>query len=114
MSATHKPAGADRPSDRRSAPAAPGTRELQILADVAEMAWADEAVCAQTDPEAFFPEKGGSSRQAKAICRRCEVRRECLSYALEHDIRFGIWGATSERERRTMRRTRSQQRSAAA
>ena len=67
--------------------------------------WQDRALCAQTDPEAFFPEKGGSVREAKAVCRSCEVRIECLDYALENDIRFGIWGGTSERERRQLRRS---------
>ena len=66
--------------------------------------WQDRALCAQTDPEAFFPEKGGSTREAKKICMSCEVRSECLEYALEHDERFGIWGGLSERERRRLKR----------
>ena len=66
--------------------------------------WQDRALCAQTDPEAFFPEKGGSTREAKKVCRTCEVRAECLEYALEHDERFGIWGGLSERERRRIKR----------
>jgi WhiB family redox-sensing transcriptional regulator len=83
---------------------AAGTRELQILADVREMEWADWGLCAETDPEAYFPEKGGSSREAKKVCAGCPVRQECLEYALEHDERWGIWGGTSERQRRTLRR----------
>ena len=66
--------------------------------------WQERALCAQTDPEAFFPEKGGSTREAKRICSGCEVRAECLDYALAHDERFGIWGGLSERERRRLRR----------
>lgn len=66
--------------------------------------WQDRALCAQTDPEAFFPEKGGSTRDAKKICQRCPVRNECLDYALAHDERFGIWGGLSERERRRLKR----------
>ena len=66
--------------------------------------WQDKALCAQTDPEAFFPEKGGSTREAKKICLGCEVRHECLDYALAHDERFGIWGGLSERERRRLKR----------
>jgi WhiB family redox-sensing transcriptional regulator len=66
--------------------------------------WQDRALCAQTDPEAFFPEKGGSTREAKKICQSCEVRTECLEYALAHDERFGIWGGLSERERRRLKR----------
>ena len=66
--------------------------------------WQDRALCAQTDPEAFFPEKGGSTREAKRICGSCEVRPECLDYALHNDERFGIWGGLSERERRRLKR----------
>jgi WhiB family transcriptional regulator, redox-sensing transcriptional regulator len=73
--------------------------------DSAEMLpWQEEALCAQTDPEAFFPEKGGSTREAKRVCGRCDVRADCLEYALGHDERFGIWGGLSERERRRLKR----------
>ena len=72
--------------------------------DAEELSWQDRALCAQTDPEAFFPEKGGSTREAKKVCRSSEVRAECLEYALEHDERFGIWGGLSERERRRLKR----------
>ena len=68
-------------------------------------AWRDDALCAQTDPEAFFPEKGGSTREAKKICAGCPVRAECLESALANDERFGIWGGLSERERRRLRRS---------
>ena len=44
-----------------------------------ELAWQERALCAQTDPEAFFPEKGGSTREAKRVCMSCDVRPECLS-----------------------------------
>jgi WhiB family redox-sensing transcriptional regulator len=66
--------------------------------------WQEKALCAQTDPEAFFPEKGGSTREAKRICLGCEVKDACLDYALAHDERFGIWGGLSERERRRLKR----------
>jgi WhiB family redox-sensing transcriptional regulator len=66
--------------------------------------WRDLALCAQTDPEAFFPDKGESPRPAKRVCARCEVRAECLQYALDHGERFGIWGGLSERERRALTR----------
>lgn len=79
----------------------PGIRREE---DDNPLAWQADALCAQTDPEAFFPEKGGSTREAKRICEGCEVRSECLDYALENDERFGIWGGLSERERRKLRR----------
>jgi WhiB family redox-sensing transcriptional regulator len=86
--------------------------DVDLLGSFAELAddddeipeWQERALCAQTDPEAFFPEKGGSTREAKRICSGCEVRAECLDYALAHDERFGIWGGLSERERRRLRR----------
>ena len=69
-----------------------------------DVAWQHKALCSQTDPEAFFPEKGGSTREAKRICKACAVRDECLEYALEHDERFGIWGGLSDRERRRLKK----------
>ncbi len=83
----------------------PGVRK-QVVQDEDDdaLAWQGDALCAQTDPEAFFPEKGGSTREAKRICSRCEVRAECLEYALGQDERFGIWGGLSERERRKLKR----------
>ena len=61
---------------------------LQVImtpADLAELRWQDKALCAQVDPEIFFPEKGGSTREAKRVCRPCDVHAECLEYALTHD-----------------------------
>ena len=52
--------------------------------------------------DGFFPEKGGSTRQAKAVCLMCPVREVCLEYALDNEERHGIWGGVSERERRRM------------
>jgi WhiB family redox-sensing transcriptional regulator len=91
-----------------AAPSRPGLADVidiglgDLLGEVME--WQERALCAQTDPEAFFPEKGGSTREAKRICSGCEVRTECLEYALANDERFGIWGGMSERERRKQRR----------
>jgi WhiB family redox-sensing transcriptional regulator len=68
-----------------------------------EGSWRLDALCAETDPEAFFPEKGGSTREAKRVCTGCDVRAECLESALANDERFGIWGGLSERERRRIR-----------
>jgi WhiB family redox-sensing transcriptional regulator len=80
-------------------------REFYLLdGETEELGWQERALCAQTDPEAFFPEKGGSTREAKRVCLVCPVRAECLEYALEHDERFGIWGGLSERERRKLKK----------
>ncbi|MGO2139571.1 MAG: WhiB family transcriptional regulator [Leucobacter sp.] len=84
-----------------------GTPGIRRQVEDEALAWQSDALCAQTDPESFFPEKGGSTREAKRICESCEVRSECLDYALENDERFGIWGGLSERERRKLRREAS-------
>ncbi|MEE2521633.1 WhiB family transcriptional regulator [Pseudarthrobacter sp. J75] len=76
----------------------------QEFDDEGELGWQTDALCAQTDPEAFFPEKGGSTRDAKKVCGSCNVRSQCLEYALANDERFGIWGGLSERERRRLRK----------
>ncbi|WP_205706994.1 WhiB family transcriptional regulator [Kineococcus vitellinus] len=93
-------------------PTAPGGRPELFLVPTGghsgltpeDPGWQELALCAQTDPEAFFPEKGGSTREAKRVCQSCEVRQECLEYALSNDERFGIWGGLSERERRRLKR----------
>jgi WhiB family redox-sensing transcriptional regulator len=72
-------------------------------------AWTELALCAQSDPDAWFPERGQNVNLAKLICRRCPVRAECLDYALSgadtwQGIATGIWGGTTPRERQTLRR----------
>jgi WhiB family redox-sensing transcriptional regulator len=79
--------------------------EEPIEESLEEFGWQERALCAQTDPEAFFPEKGGSTREAKKVCLSCDVRSECLDYALANDERFGIWGGLSERERRKLKKS---------
>lgn len=69
-----------------------------------DSSWQSAAMCAQADPEAFFPEQGGSTKEAKRVCQDCPVRTECLAEALENDERFGVWGGLSERERRALRK----------
>ncbi|CCI83682.1 WhiB family transcriptional regulator [Corynebacterium otitidis] len=76
---------------------------LDEMFGAVEEEWQDQALCAQTDPEAFFPEKGGSTREAKRICQACAVRDECLEYSLAHDERWGIWGGLTWRERKRLR-----------
>lgn len=77
------------------------------LVGVDDRSWMLDAKCLDADPEAFFPEKGGSTREAKRICNACPVQDECLEWALENEERFGIWGGMSERERRRLRRLAS-------
>ena len=65
---------------------------------------ADDRGCADSPPRLFFPPRGTSADEAKAICRQCPYMRPCLEYAIVNVERFGIWGGKSERERRRMRR----------
>ena len=100
----------DRSADRDMSAYGAGMADLGMFpSDIEgdEQSWQERALCAETDPEAFFPEKGGSTREAKKICTGCEVKRECLEFALSNDERFGIWGGLSERERRRLRRRAS-------
>lgn len=74
---------------------------------IANLDWQEQALCRQTDPEAFFPEPGyGVTLPAKKTCLRCEVRQQCLNYALENHERHGIWGGLSERQRRRILKNR--------
>jgi WhiB family redox-sensing transcriptional regulator len=88
-------------------PTVPTNHAPLSLLGIADQPWMGDALCAQVDPEMFFPERGGSIRSAKAICRRCPVSAECLAYALEHHEVFGVWGGVTERERRKLRRKAS-------
>jgi WhiB family transcriptional regulator, redox-sensing transcriptional regulator len=74
-------------------------------------AWTAKAACLDEDPELFYP-KGNTGaalaqiEQAKAVCSRCPVMKECLDWALKTDEHHGVWGGKSEDERRTMRKRR--------
>ena len=72
-----------------------------------DTSWKDLSNCLGVDPDLFFPERGASTREAKEVCRGCEVRVDCLEYALQNGEKFGIWGGMSERERRRIRRQRA-------
>lgn len=65
-----------------------------------ELAWQEDAACAESRKSHFFPEAGDSTTTARRICFGCEVRLECLHYALGNRIAHGVWGGVGERERR--------------
>jgi len=69
--------------------------------------WRDHAACKDKPGHIFFPEKGETATQAKAVCAGCPVVNECLSFALDEEIRHGVWGGRSEKERRRMRQGRT-------
>lgn len=78
-----------------------------LMANHSSRDWVDEAACAQTDPEIFFPTKGGSVIPAKIVCLRCDVRAQCLEYAVTSPtVLDGIWGGTTPKERQQMRKRR--------
>jgi WhiB family transcriptional regulator, redox-sensing transcriptional regulator len=71
--------------------------------------WREDAACRNTDPELFFPigTTGPALRQiqeAKRICRTCPARSQCLAFALDHGVTDGVWGGTTEDQRRAIRR----------
>jgi WhiB family redox-sensing transcriptional regulator len=83
----------------------PTARRLRRRARPSEQSgdWRLAAACRGLDPKLFFPERGEDTSAAKAVCAGCPVRGACLAENLaEHN---GIWGGTSEHERRVLRRT---------
>ena len=72
--------------------------------------WQDSALCGQADPALFFPANGYDAASAKATCRRCPVRAQCLGYALDleyeprQDGVQGVWGSLDDGERVALRR----------
>ena len=78
------------------------TQNYPIAAD--NPRWMESGSCMSVDPELWFADMGGATRQAKLICQGCPVKVECLEYALENNERFGVWGGLSEHQRRPLRR----------
>lgn len=66
--------------------------------------WVERGACRGVDPALFFPGVGVTADAVRAVCAGCPVTAECLDYALRNGEHYGIWGGTSERERRRMRR----------
>jgi WhiB family transcriptional regulator, redox-sensing transcriptional regulator len=81
--------------------------------------WRSAGACRSADPDLFFPlsSTGRGERQiarAKMICAGCQVRRECLEFALAHDQVYGVWGGTTPEDRQRARRRRRRRAAAAA
>ncbi|MEK7603432.1 MAG: WhiB family transcriptional regulator [Patescibacteria group bacterium] len=83
------------------------TTRRKVLLVEGDKDWMVGAVCDGLDQDLFFPERGASNKEAKSICRGCEVRFECLNFAIENHIIFGIWGGYSESERSRIRQSRA-------
>lgn len=77
-----------------------------MTATAERLGWMDAAACLQVGPEPFFEESQGGADpvQAKALCRACEARTGCLSWALQHSIRDGLFGGFTDRPRRAIAR----------
>lgn len=69
-------------------------------------AWMNRGNCRNYDPAVFFPSDGVGVDHARKICETCPVQGECLEYALTERIDHGVWGGTSERERRRILKRR--------
>ena len=80
-----------------------------IMLSVETRNWTNRALCKNLDTELFFPQRGESTVHVKMVCRACPVVKPCLEYSMRNMEKFGVWGGTSERERRRMRsaKTRS-------
>jgi WhiB family redox-sensing transcriptional regulator len=69
--------------------------------------WYAEAECKGLDPSLFYPDRGESTDEAKQVCAQCPVATECAEHALATQERNGVWGGTSERQRKAMRSGRA-------
>jgi len=100
---SRRQAAARRPAKRGQHPA--NLLEVDAMTQPGNQRWRELALCAQTDPEAFFPQKGHPSHAARRICAACPVRAACLSDALDrHDTAYGVLGGTTPAERRALLR----------
>lgn len=79
------------------------TREPVVGFTRGDTSWMDAALCAQIGGDFWFPENGGSIRDAKAVCDRCPVQRDCLDHGLAVGGQHGVYGGMTERKRRGMR-----------
>ena len=68
-----------------------------------ELEWQRDALCSQTDPEAFFPEQLRQGDEAKAICKMCPVKKDCFDYAVSNNETNGIWGGVDFTIRKNQR-----------
>ncbi len=78
--------------------------KVDRLEELTETRWQELANCVESDPNIFFPENKKDDREAKEICKQCDVRTECLEFSLQTNQEVGIWGGKNEDERRRMRR----------
>lgn len=80
------------------------------MPEPSDTSWQELAHCADKPPSLFFPNDGVGVEIARRICADCPVKEDCLEFALSHHIDHGVWGGTSERERRRIIRQRRRNR----
>lgn len=71
--------------------------------------WVDQALCREADPDAWFPDVGGSTRAVVAVCGRCPVTAQCLTHALDTHETRGVWGGLTPHQRRDLPATTQQE-----
>lgn len=71
---------------------------------MSDLHWTERAHCRGLDPDQFFVRGAAQARRAVRVCQACQVKQECLRYALDNDIDFGVWGGLTERQRRAYQR----------
>ena len=89
-------------------------RHIEPMENPAETKWMADGNCANKAPSVFFPSDGVGVEKAKLVCEGCPVTDQCLEYAIAHRIDHGVWGGTSERQRRRIIRASAQERAANA
>lgn len=82
-------------------------RHIEPMDTYADTKWMSEGNCAHKPPSLFFPSDGVGVEKAKLVCEECPVATQCLEYAIENRIDHGVWGGTSERQRRRIIRARA-------
>ena len=81
-----------------------GTLSPWAMPDLDDRPWAAYAACRHAEPDLFFPGSKGDSQAALRICRGCPVVDDCLEWALDTRICYGVWGGLTERDRRRLLR----------
>jgi len=77
-----------------------------VFDPVTDQSWRDDALCREIGPAIFFPGTGHSVRPAKRICAQCEVRSNCLEFAVRSFVRDGVWGGCTRTDFERIRRER--------
>lgn len=76
----------------------------EVIGQARYLEWQDEALCRETDPDAFFPDPRDRAYAAKEVCSKCPVRGDCLKYSFDNNEPYGVWGGVSPDERKHFKR----------